>query len=172
MQKAVEEFHIYIERNQTMIPNYGERWRYGETISTAFVESSVNAVINKRFCKKQQMQWSKKGAHLLLQMRTRVLNGELEQNSSNGIPVSQYKPGTRALRWLREHPQLFYALQTSSKNTEKLRIKTLYPEFAIRDSHLSALAKSNGNLKYWTGRSLFATELRMEKNSADAAMKL
>ncbi len=27
----------------------------------------------------QQMQWSPEGAHLLLQMRTRVLNGELEQ---------------------------------------------------------------------------------------------
>jgi hypothetical protein len=28
--------------------------------------------------KKQQMQWSKKGAHLLVQMRTKVLNDELE----------------------------------------------------------------------------------------------
>src|SRR5260363_202863 len=27
----------------------------------------VNAVINKRFAKKQQMQWSKRGTHLLLQ---------------------------------------------------------------------------------------------------------
>jgi hypothetical protein len=30
-----------------------------------------------RFCKKQQMQWSKEGAHLLLQTRVRTLNGEL-----------------------------------------------------------------------------------------------
>ena len=28
--------------------------------------------------KQQQMQWSKKGAHLLVQMRTKVLNNELE----------------------------------------------------------------------------------------------
>ncbi|NOR26414.1 MAG: ISKra4 family transposase, partial [Desulforhopalus sp.] len=35
--------------------------------------------VAKRFTKRQQMQWSPKGAHLLLQMRTRVLNGELEQ---------------------------------------------------------------------------------------------
>ena len=90
LAKAVEEFHTYIERNQAMIPNYGERWRYGETISTAFVESSVNAVINKRFCKKQQMQWTKKGAHLLLQTRTRVLNGEL------GAKFEQWYPGFKA----------------------------------------------------------------------------
>ncbi|MGH9764668.1 MAG: ISKra4 family transposase, partial [Blastocatellia bacterium] len=60
------------------IPNYGERYRNGEPISTAFVESAVNQVVSKRMAKKQQMQWSRKGAHLLLQVRTRVLNGEWE----------------------------------------------------------------------------------------------
>jgi hypothetical protein len=53
--KAVEEFHTYIENNQGFIPNYGERYRAGERISTGFVESTVNQVISKRFCKKQQM---------------------------------------------------------------------------------------------------------------------
>ena len=48
-----------------------------EAIATGFVESTVNEVASKRFCKKQQMQWSKEGAHLLLQTRLRVLNGEL-----------------------------------------------------------------------------------------------
>ena len=41
------------------------------------MESTVNEVVSKRFCKKQQMQWSKEGAHLLLQTRVRTLNGEL-----------------------------------------------------------------------------------------------
>jgi hypothetical protein len=68
-----------IENNQALIPNYGERWRYGETISTAFVESTINQVVAKRFVKKQQMQWTKEGAHLLLQTRTAVLNGELDE---------------------------------------------------------------------------------------------
>jgi hypothetical protein len=40
------------------------------------VESTVNQVISKRFCKKQQMAWTPRGAHLLLQSRTRVLNGD------------------------------------------------------------------------------------------------
>jgi hypothetical protein len=67
----------YIERNRAFIPNYGERYRYGERISTGFVESTVNQVISRRFCKKQQMQWTKRGAHLLLQMRVKTLNQEL-----------------------------------------------------------------------------------------------
>ena len=75
--KAVEEFYTYIDRNRAFIPNYGERYRYGERISTGFVESTVNQVISKRFCKKQQMQWTKRGAHLLLQTRVKTLNQEL-----------------------------------------------------------------------------------------------
>ena len=75
--KAVEEFRTYIGNNRHLIPNYGERYRNGEAIATGFVESTVNQVVSKRFCKKQQMQWTKRGAHLLLQTRVKTLNGEL-----------------------------------------------------------------------------------------------
>jgi len=51
--------------------------RYGETISTAFVESTINWVVSKRMVKKQQMRWTKRGAHVLLRARTTTLNGEL-----------------------------------------------------------------------------------------------
>jgi hypothetical protein len=37
----------------------------------------VNTVIGKRFAKKQQMQWTPRGAHLLLQTRTRALDSTL-----------------------------------------------------------------------------------------------
>src|SRR5262249_40230016 len=66
-----------IVNNRHVIPNDGERYRNGEPIATGFVESTVNEVVSKRFCKKQHMQWSKEGAHLLLQTRVRTLNGEL-----------------------------------------------------------------------------------------------
>lgn len=75
--KHLEEFNTYITNNRQIIPNYGEKYRYGETITTAFVESTVNEVIAKRMVKKQQMQWTRKGAHYMIQTRTAVLNGEL-----------------------------------------------------------------------------------------------
>ena len=78
LQKGVYELQTYIENNRAYIPNFGERYRSGDTISTAFVESTVNQVISKRFVKKQSMQWTQRGAHLLLQTRTRVLNDDLE----------------------------------------------------------------------------------------------
>jgi hypothetical protein len=75
--KALSELRTYIVNNRHLMPNYGERYHNGEAIATGFVESTVNEVVSKRFCKKQQMQWSKEGAHLLLQTRVRTLNGEL-----------------------------------------------------------------------------------------------
>ena len=76
-RRAMHEFAVYIAENAGSIINYGERYRAGERISTAFVESTVNTVVGKRFAKKQQMQWTPRGAHLLLQTRTRALDGTL-----------------------------------------------------------------------------------------------
>jgi hypothetical protein len=75
--KALSELRTYIGNNRHLIPNYGQRYHQGEAIATGFVESTVNQVVSKRFCKKQQMQWSKPGAHLLLQTRVKTLDGEL-----------------------------------------------------------------------------------------------
>ncbi len=75
----IAEFETYIRNNQEFIPNFGERYRQGETISTAFVESTINQVVSRRFVKKQQMLWTLRGAHLLLQTRTKVLNNELDE---------------------------------------------------------------------------------------------
>ena len=77
MVKALSALRTYIENNRHLIPNDGRRYRDGEAIATGFVESTVNEVVSKRFCKKQQMQWSKQGAHLLLQTRVKTLDGEL-----------------------------------------------------------------------------------------------
>ena len=51
----------------------------GRRIATALAESGVNSLVARRMVKKQQMQWSKRGAHLLLQVRAAVLNGDLRE---------------------------------------------------------------------------------------------
>jgi hypothetical protein len=94
--KAVEEFRTYIENNSHLIPNYGERYRHGEAIATGFVESTVNQVVSKRFCKKQQMQWSKRGAHLLLQTLVKTLNGELGSMFKRWYPDMQVEERAEA----------------------------------------------------------------------------
>ena len=89
LTRGVTEFDGYIRNNCKFIPNFGERYRQGDTISTAFVESTINQVVSKRFVKKQQMQWTLKGAHLLLQTRTKVLDGDLEGTFREWYPQFQ-----------------------------------------------------------------------------------
>ena len=86
LRKAANEFETYIANNKSMIPNYAERRRYGERVSTGFVESTVNTVVGKRFGKRQQMRWSKQGAHLMLQTRTRTLDGTLRTKFEQWYP--------------------------------------------------------------------------------------
>lgn len=86
LYKYVQEFAIYIHNNRAFIPNYGDRYRYGEMISTAFVESTVNELISKRMVKKQQMRWTKGGAHLLLQTRIKTLDGDLRDKFVEWYP--------------------------------------------------------------------------------------
>ena len=61
-----------------------------------FVESTVNQVISKRFVKKQQMLWTPRGAHLLLQTRTKVLNGDLEETFRRWYPAFRSKTEAKA----------------------------------------------------------------------------
>ncbi|MGB6164207.1 MAG: hypothetical protein WCF33_15790 [Pseudonocardiaceae bacterium] len=91
--KAVREFDSYLRANAARIPNYGERRRAGEAISTAFVESTVNQVISKPWSKKPQMRWTPRGAHLLLQIRTRVLNNTLTNDYKRWYPSFTHTNG-------------------------------------------------------------------------------
>ena len=70
LARTLREFDYYIRTNRSSIPNYGDQYRNEEAISSAVAESSVNQIISKRFVKKQQMRWTRRGAHLLLQIRT------------------------------------------------------------------------------------------------------
>jgi len=91
LRKTLREFNGYIAANQSFIVNYGDRYRNGETISTAFVESTVNELVSKRFVKQQQMRWTKAGAHRLLQVRVQVLDDKLQRT------FKRWYPGMRAL---------------------------------------------------------------------------
>lgn len=73
--------------NSGFIPNYDDRYHYGETITTAFVESTVNEVVSQRMVKKQQMRWTRRGAHLLLQVRNQTLNNDLRETFGHWYPA-------------------------------------------------------------------------------------
>ena len=81
----------YVRSNQSAIIDYSARFRSGRRIASALAESAVNSLVARRMVKKQQMQWSKRGAHLLLQVRAAVLNGDFKERLA-------YKPPRPAHR--------------------------------------------------------------------------
>jgi len=50
--EGLREFDIYVRANAGSIPNFVERYRAGEVISSSLAESAVNQVISKRMVKK------------------------------------------------------------------------------------------------------------------------
>jgi hypothetical protein len=86
LYKAVSELATCIKNNRSSIPNYGDRYRNAEPISSATAASMVNQVISKRMCKQQQMRWTPAGVHRLLQLRVRTLDGELFNTLKKWFP--------------------------------------------------------------------------------------
>ena len=82
LEATIDELYGYLDRNR----DFSTEHRAGRPISTSFVESLVNSLIAKRFSKKQHMQWTPRGAHLLLQLRVRLSNDELWETFRRWYP--------------------------------------------------------------------------------------
>ncbi len=70
------ELRAYIENNEGALIDYGQRHRAGKPISTSRAEGTVNQLVSARMNKRQQMRWSPRGAHRVLQVRAAVLDGQ------------------------------------------------------------------------------------------------
>jgi hypothetical protein len=88
MDKYVRELTVYIAHNAASIVNYGERYRNGERISTAFTESTINQVVSKRMVKKQQMQWTPTGHTSCCKCGRRYSTRSGKRRSATGIRAS------------------------------------------------------------------------------------
>jgi len=103
MRRLTKELLRYLKNNMDSLANYGHRYRKGKRISTAFMESAVNQLIDKRMSKSQQMRWSPMGAHLLLQVRAELVDGRL------GAAFTRWYPGfagNNQIAQFAEHPNV------------------------------------------------------------------
>jgi len=95
LYRKFQEFQGYVCRNIGSLADYTTRWRNGERVSTAHVESTVNQLVNQRMCKKRQMRWSRLGAQLMLNVRTAQINGRLERYTGMPGPRSLHRPSNQ-----------------------------------------------------------------------------
>jgi hypothetical protein len=64
----------HIGNKEGALIDYGERHEAGEPISTSRAEGTVNHLVSARMNKRQQMRWTPRGAHRVLQVRAAVLD--------------------------------------------------------------------------------------------------
>jgi hypothetical protein len=76
--RSLHAIDKYLRGQAAWLVNYAcQRFRAGLRVGTSITEGTANFLVNRRTNKSQQMQWSRDGADLLLQVRCAVYNGTL-----------------------------------------------------------------------------------------------
>jgi hypothetical protein len=131
------------------VQGYAAAYRNHKRVATAHVESTVNQLVNWRFCKKQRMSWTRAGAQGLLHVKTAMLNKRL-----GGAPETEGD-------WRAPlDPYVLYGLKLSAANRRCLQVKysstsAVFGDVVIRKG---AAIEEHGELFGFSGR-----------NSADLA---
>src|SRR3954454_12991730 len=77
---ALRNLETYVSGQSALIIDYATARHSDEPISTAITESTVQWLLHRRMDASQQMRWSPRGAHLMLKVRTSVMNGTFNQD--------------------------------------------------------------------------------------------
>jgi hypothetical protein len=86
LARVLSELETYVAGHASSIINYGAARRAASPISTATTESTVQRLIHRRMSARQQMRWSPRGAHLMLKVRTAVMNATFQRDLANAEP--------------------------------------------------------------------------------------
>lgn len=65
----IEDLYRYLNENKSKIVDYSARKKSGLIFTSHIAESTVEHLINRRAKKNQKMQWTREGAHNVLQIR-------------------------------------------------------------------------------------------------------
>lgn len=75
-QSKIQRLHDYLQNNLIYLINYDEREKAGKCYTSQVAESHVDSLINARHKRKRKMQWTREGAHNVLQIRAKVASEE------------------------------------------------------------------------------------------------
>jgi hypothetical protein len=78
--RVLRGLETYVAGQSELIIDYATGRRRDEPISTATTESTVQWLLHRRMGAQQQMRWSPRGAHLMLKVRTSIVNGTFDQD--------------------------------------------------------------------------------------------
>ena len=75
----------YLDRNQVYLVNYDARDQANQTYTSQVAESHIEALINARHKRTKKMQWTREGAHHVLQIRAMMASEEWESKCQDVI---------------------------------------------------------------------------------------
>jgi len=78
----------YLHRNQTYLVNYDARDQANKTYTSQVAESHIDALINARHKRTKKMQWTREGAHHVLQIRAMMASDEWESKGQDAVLIA------------------------------------------------------------------------------------
>jgi hypothetical protein len=75
----------YLHRNQAYLVNYDARAQANKTYTSQVAESHIDTLINARHRRTKKMQWTRKGAHHVLQIRAMMASDEWESKGQGAV---------------------------------------------------------------------------------------
>jgi hypothetical protein len=78
--QALAALETYAASLSDLIIDYATARRYKQPFSTSPTEGAVQWLLHRRMASRQQMRWSPRGAHLMLEVRTSVVNGDFDRD--------------------------------------------------------------------------------------------
>lgn len=81
----IKGLHEYLQNNLAYLVNYEQRKARGETFTSQVAEAHIDSLINERHKKKRKMQWTREGAHNILQIRAAMVSKEWEKRWQNTV---------------------------------------------------------------------------------------
>jgi hypothetical protein len=78
--RLLGDLETYVSGQSDIIIDYAAARRREEPISTAITESTVQWLLHRRMNAQQQMRWSPRGGHLMLRVRTSVVNETFDRD--------------------------------------------------------------------------------------------
>ena len=72
----LKKLYDYLERNQAYLVNYEERDQNTLTYTSQVAETHIDTIINDRYKRTKKMQWTREGAHNVLQIRGLIESDE------------------------------------------------------------------------------------------------
>lgn len=79
-KSKINGVYIYLKRNKDQIVDYSERAKNSLVYTSQVAESTVEHLINDRHKRNQKMQWTREGAHNVLQIRAAIASKQWDSS--------------------------------------------------------------------------------------------